>query len=456
MLFLRLRDDITGFIYNIPYFKKLDIHRLEAVQGTSVAFLLKILSSVLGLVTSIIVARLIGAGGVGIIALSSIIISAASTAGRFGLDNSLVRFVGEYASRNDWNRVAGVYSLSVRTCTLSLLLVAGFIMVAAEPLAEHVFHKPGLALPLRLMALGMVPTGIVFIRGEVLRGLKRIRESISLQLILPQIFSLPLVVVLAYLWGVTGAVVGTVIGSVIVLVYSFSIWNTAVPQIAAIRGEFDRAKLFRSSFPLLLVSMMHMIMASADTAILGIFNGSESVGIYSIALKIGSLTNFILLAINTIAAPKFAALYGQGDVLALEDLGRYFTKMGIVVALPIFLVIILAGRMILGFFGSEFTGAYSVLLILAAAQMANVSFGSVGYLLAMTGHEIVVRNITMISAVSNIGLNFILIPVYGITGAAAASAVSIVLFNILGVVMVYRKLSILTIPIPRRYVKNAD
>jgi O-antigen/teichoic acid export membrane protein len=81
-------------------------------------------------------------------------------------------------------------------------------------------------------------------------------------------------------------------------------------------------------------------------------------------------------------------------------------------------------------------------------QFINAATGAVGYLLIMTGHEKIMRNITVATSVLKIALFILLIPVFGFVGAALAVAISDSARNLLAFFMVYRKLNIITIPIP--------
>jgi O-antigen/teichoic acid export membrane protein len=88
-------------------------------------------------------------------------------------------------------------------------------------------------------------------------------------------------------------------------------------------------------------------------------------------------------------------------------------------------------------------GARVALLILVFSQLINTMSGSVGVILNMTGKEKVFRNILSIALVINITLNILLIPRFGIEGAAIASATSLVFWNLYSVYYVYREYNIL-------------
>lgn len=192
---------------------------------------------------------------------------------------------------------------------------------------------------------------------------------------------------------------------------------------------------------------MGLVMSMTDTTLLGVWADSESVGIYGVAKRTALLTSFMLVAVNTIVAPKFAELYAQGDRRALSALARNVAKLMTLAATPILLAFVIVPNWVLGIFGSDFVAGAPVLTILALGQFVNVATGSVGYLLMMTGHEKLMRNNTVASAALNVALNAILIPKYSIIGAAVATAISLATMNLISTILVYWKLSIVTLPI---------
>jgi O-antigen/teichoic acid export membrane protein len=86
--------------------------------------------------------------------------------------------------------------------------------------------------------------------------------------------------------------------------------------------------------------------------------------------------------------------------------------------------------------------------MLVFGQFVNSISGSVGYILQMTDKQKTVQNVILSAAVINVMLNMILIPMYGIYGAAFASMVSMVFWNLILVFMVRRYYNIWTIYLP--------
>ena len=178
------------------------------------------------------------------------------------------------------------------------------------------------------------------------------------------------------------------------------------------------------------------------TFTLGVWGSTAEVGIFNAASRVTFLVSFVLIAVNTISAPKFAALYEARQTAVLASTARASERLMVVLAAPILLVFLLLPRAIMGVFGPEFKVGALQLAILAIAQAANVMTGSVGYLLMMSGHERQVRDSNTIAAVTCVVCCVVLVPWLGGVGAAVAVAAALIVRNIVEVWQVKRYLGI--------------
>jgi O-antigen/teichoic acid export membrane protein len=179
---------------------------------------------------------------------------------------------------------------------------------------------------------------------------------------------------------------------------------------------------------------------------IGYFKTSADVGVYRIAFKIATLITFIQFAVNSIAAPNIASLYANNN---MEGLRKYTRQIGVVNALfaiPIFILIIAFPETLLNLFGAEYSSGKLLLPVLALGQLINALCGPVMYILNMTGKEQESQRIMLWMSVINIVLNLVLIPAYGIIGAAIATSISMIAWNVIAAVLVYKYYKVIAIP----------
>jgi O-antigen/teichoic acid export membrane protein len=434
----------------------LEGHLSEIFSKASAALVLKILGAGFKFLFNVLLARFLGAEGAGVYFLALTVMMVASVVGRIGLDNSLLRFAAVSAERGDWNLVRGLRRLGMGIALVLSVAAALGILIAAPWISTRLFHEPFLTGPLRLMALAVVPFSLLTLQGELLKGLRRTAGATLVQGLGVSLVSVVVLAVVRDRLGVSGAVIAHLAATLIVLFLSLFLWRSAVPSRTGPPSAFDARLLLATSLPLFLVASMYLLMNWTDTVMLGIWRESGVVGQYGVAMRTAMLTSFILVAVNSIVAPKFAALYAENDRLALSGVARYASLLTTAFALPVLAVFVLFPRTVLSLFGPQFPEASTVLVVLAGAQFLNVLTGSVGYLLIMSGHEKLMRDIVIAAALFNVLLNALLIPPVGIEGAAVATGTSTVTLNLSAWLAVRFKLGLLVLPMPVGRNRSSD
>nr|WP_281382978.1 flippase [Dissulfurirhabdus thermomarina] len=432
----RLRERVAG-----------DRDLAELVRGSGVFLVLRVLGMAAAYGFTLLVTRRLGAEAWGLFALAFTVLQVAGMAGRLGLDLALLRFVAAGASAGRPGRVKDVF---LKALGLGLPAAAGLALVihaAAGWLADAVFRKPGLAPLLELAAWALPPYVALYLVTESLRGLKRTAEYGFYQLALPFLWAAaafylaagaglsPRYALWVYVQGMLAALAAALVS-----------W-TARSGLLRVRREpfLPIRELVGVSFPMMVTTSLGMVMNWTDILMLGVFRAEAEVGIYNVAVRLATVTSLALVAVNSIAAPKFSEFWGRGDVAGLGRVARQSTRMIFWWSAPVLAVFLAAPGPLLGLFGAGFEAGAAALVILTLAQFVNASCGSVGYILQMTGHHVAARNIVAAATVMNVGLNAVLIPFFGMNGAAAASAACMVFWNAAMVVYIRRNLGVWTV-----------
>ena len=154
--------------------------------------------------------------------------------------------------------------------------------------------------------------------------------------------------------------------------------------------------------------------------IAGLYLNDAELGLFKVAERTALLINFVLITINAVFPPRFARLYKQGKFDELISLVKKGVYVGLLVASPLLLVCIAFPKWLLGFYGPEFLNAHLMLQIIAIGQGLNLATGSIDYLLNMTGNEVIMRNIAIISNLLGLGILVILLPYVGLMAPAIA------------------------------------
>jgi O-antigen/teichoic acid export membrane protein len=207
-------------------------------------------------------------------------------------------------------------------------------------------------------------------------------------------------------------------------------------------------KILNISFPMMLSSSFALLMGWSDILMLSYYKTTFDVGIYNSTLRLAALSGVVLIAVNAIATPKFVEYFSKKDTKGLEVTVKKSTKMIFFTSTPILLILIIFSKQILSFFGDEFIIGYLALTYLCISRFINGISGSVGYIMQMTDQQKTYQNIIIIAFFINLVLNYLLIPSFGFNGAAIASSIAMVFWNITLVFIIKKRLGFWSIYIP--------
>lgn len=403
-----------------------DPHMREVGRGTVLAFILKLAGSGLAFGFNVALARLLGAEGAGLYFLALAITTVGSVAGRVGLDNTLLRFVATHATHEDWTGVRGVYTLGMRVAFGVSGAVTLMVFLAAPWLAIAFFKKPELTEPLRWMSLSILPFALLNLQAESLKGLKHIRDAMILQSIGVPLLSLMLIYPLTHLAGVTGVAWAYAASTLMIMLLGVWVWQREVSTFSSSeRKPFSLQVLWTSCRPLFVVSIMNnAVRAWMPLLILGIWVSSEEVGIFGAELRVLALTTMMLFTLNNVLAPKIAELYAKKEMAILATTARRSTAILISLSSPLFFVLIFFPDWVMSMFGDDFRKGGLGLAIMALGQVVNVSAGTLGTILIVSGNEHYIQKMTLIFTGLLVLLLLIFVPAYGAFGAAVSISVS--------------------------------
>lgn len=445
----RLLKFLTRFF---PRLGKLDAQNKDMVRRTFNSMFMRVVRTGISFGFNVLLARILGADGAGVYALAYTITRISSIVGRIGMDQAVLRFTAANASQQKWSEVRGVYAHAMLITTVLSALMTTLVFLTA-PLLAIVFQEESLTEPMRWMALTILPMSWTFMQGQLLQGIEKIEDSIFVQTMGVPIINIPFLILLGGSYGVNGAAMSLLLSTAIVAFLGLRLWKRYTPELTQYAANFDRQTLLQTSYPLFWTDITLVFIGLSDVLLLGVFKDSATVGVYDQAKRISVLVSAFLGATSYVAAPKFAAMYAKGEVDKLGRLARNAARLSIVVSLPYILLFLLIPGWIMGIYGEEFVQGAPVLMILAVGQFINSATGAVGYLLVMTGHEKIMRNITLSTNALKVLLFFVLIPPFGFIGAALATAIGDSARNLLAFLQVYDKLKIITIPVPDRVAK---
>jgi len=426
----------------------LSAHSRDLFRGSAVAAIVKIAITLVGFGFNLVLARRLGVEQTGVYFLAFALITVASVLSKRGLDGAALKYASRHIALSDWVAVKTTYLSAVRTVGLTSAVFSVVFVTCGQLIAKFVFGKPDLAEVIPVMALGIIPLAMLHLHAQLLKSARYIGTSLFLQ---NGSISLAILAALLLFPGIDSArdaAVTYVVAALAVFALIVFLWlNISRFNHFATDWAIDRAELHSSSNSLYIVSMVNQIILPWSALILlGIWGTQEEAGQFGIARRLAMLINFAYLAVESITGPKFAGLFAVNDLQAVRFVAGRATLLISLVATPVGVLFFVFPEWILGWFGPGFSGAVTVLVVMSAGQLVNALTGSVASLLVMSGHEKDYRNVTVVAGIVNLALGLLLIPYWGAEGAAWATAIAVGGLNLLGLVIVRRRLGFLPFP----------
>ena len=413
----------------------------KIVKGAGFVLIGTLIGRAFGYGSRLIIARL-GASDYGLVALGFAVMSIAATLSMVGMKQGVIRYVSFYKGKEDKGRIKGTI-ISALKITLPLSLTVSFILFwYASWISIHVFHDANLTPILRIFSIGIPFSVLASNLLSATVGFQDMRYAVYAQYIFQEPLKLAAIVILLLLgFGVLGAAWGWVLAIIAMSFLAFYFLEKNVFPVfkTKVKAISEDKELFAFSLPLLFAGIAGLVMGWTDTLMLGYFSSSADVGIYNAALPTAQLIRAIPGALGVIFFPVVSELYARNK---LDDLRRTYsvvTKWMLALIFPEFLLVLLfPDRIIKILFGTEYIAGATALSILVFGFVISAVVGPASQTLQTYGRTKIVMMTNYLGAAINFSLNFLLIPIYGVNGAAVATGFSLAFLYILNFLFAYR------------------
>lgn len=432
----------------LSFFHKGDKDSSFVLKKSALALFVRLGGMITQYLFIFIVARLYGPKEQGAFTICFTILQLFAIFSQMGLDNRLTRIIAAHKDQADPAIIKTTYlqSLQLTLFASSIWAIATFF--AAPFIAGTIFSKPEITDELQQTCMAFVPFVIIGLNSAGYRGFKNMTGFMIFRTVQPLLSSI-LLLVLFYMksnWGVVHAYTYATLGTC--LMSFFTWWKFSKMKEGVYQPSLNWNQMLSESLPMMLTGSMIFIMGWTDNLILGIFRSSEDVGMYDAAYKLSTLSALVLFAFNAIQAPVFSELYHKKEMGRLQQIITKSNRLLFFTSLPLTILLCFFPITILGFLGEGFKGAWMALILLAIGNFINSISGSIGILLQMSGHQKEYNKIITSTAIGSIALNFILIPKFGLLGAAISSSSAKIIQNLFSVFFAKKHLGIISIYVP--------
>lgn len=433
--------------------------RSVAGRVSLIAFVIRMLSAAIAFASQVLLARWMGSFEYGIFVLVWVTMVIMGNLACFGFHTSVIRFVPEYLAKGALPELRGIVLTSRLFVLVASTAIAGIGMAGLWLWSGSI--EPYYVVPfyLGIFCLPMIAL------SDLLQGLSR-ANAWAVSALAPTYIVRP-VAILVFMAGAIGLGYAPS-AETAVIVALLATYATTIYQLVVVTGHTDRrvprgpARFeFRQwmvvSLPIFLVESFFFILTNADVLMVGYFLDPHDVAVYYATVKTLALVHFAYFAVKAGVAQRFSGLSHGGTPAELDAFVRETVSWTFWPSVVMGAIILSLGLPILSLFGPGFEEGYPLLFLLVIGVVARASVGPAESVLTMTGNQNVCALVYALTLALNIGLNVLLIPRFGLWGAAIATTVSMCFEALSLSFTVWLRLGIvMTILAPRRRVREQN
>lgn len=399
------------------------------LKGAGPLLLLRVAGLFIAYLANVLVIRWLGAEQAGIFIYCVSVVLCAAMASNMGFARASMRFVAQYRATGQRALLAGMIrtsrgvtlAVSIGLATVGIVLVwVGHLDVAwRTPLILSFVAVPisSLVILNTEIAIGFGWTTFAYLPDQLLRHVAII-------------LGVGAYAVLASAPDAEDAMTVVLVSSAAILGYQFVEFRRRERARTRVLPQRDMRLWLKTSLPLWLVALSDILMERVDILMLGYLASPGDIAVFNAASRTACLVLLMEYAIIARATSTVAALYACDRILELQRFIGSVLFWTIWPTLLIAAALAVAGPTVLSFFGPAFTRGETAFYVLLVAHVISIYFGPSVTLLSMTGHQMAAMMTFGATVALAALMNAILIPTYGIEGAAAATGCSVVIRSI--------------------------
>jgi O-antigen/teichoic acid export membrane protein len=415
--------------------KEDDTYVAKVARGAGISTAGQGVGRVIGYVTQVVIARLLGAQFYGFYTAGVALINGLQILSRFGMENGVVRYVAHYREHEDAARVRGTIIMALLFPIALSVVLSAVLFFGAGFIAESGWLKENGAMMVGVLrAFAFVLPFFVFMSmtAWATQGFQTVTYAAYIQqLIRPGLFLV--FVGVCYVLGakVFGVIAAYALAMFLAGLVGIYYLRKLFPDLFDRRAEtrFETKALFGVSVPMSITQGAQYLNNFSAILILGVFAAGAPVGIFNAAARTATFLTVVRFAFSGIFSPIISGLHARQDT---EEMGRLYKDVSRWIftgAFALFLVIVVFAPEVMGIFGEAFGAGVTALIIVAVAQLYSSSVGPAPRMLAMTDNQNYAMIATSASAITGVIVSLILIPRFDVLGAAIGMATAIIVEN---------------------------
>jgi O-antigen/teichoic acid export membrane protein len=373
------------------------------------------------------VARLFGQAVFGLYQTCLAVLDLCTRIGWMGGDRAMHRFIAAHraAGEDDLARRAFGGAMRLTTSVSAVMTVA---LIFGSGLVARLTHKPELAHMLPIMALLIVPATSTMVLVAATFGNKVMIVSFLVRSLGEPVFMIGAALIAFALGGgprrlAAAHVSASVIGCVGAFVGTCFVFGRAW-VLRALR-EPRHPELLRFAIPVAASELGNTVLQKADLFILSFYVPDATIAVYAASEFLGRVAANVRYAFDNVAAPVLAEALHLGDRERLRYNLALMTRWVATLSVPLAVTMVGLRSDLLALYGTGYLGGATLVCVWTATHLVSGTLGLVSHVLTMSGRSRLYFMNQAIAALVNVALSLVLIPRFGMMGAAASALVAV-------------------------------
>lgn len=380
-----------------------------------------VIANLTGLITIIFLARVLKPELFGLYSLSLSTVGIISIFSDFGIRSAATRYIADAMKTENYELASGYLWFLIELKIALTAIVAFLLYILAEPIGV-MFDKP-ISVLLKLLSIYLAFTSF----SSLLVGVANAMNDFKADLInhtISGISKLVLTVLLVVLgFSILGAILAVIMSGILAFMLLLYYITKKYLVFFANRKKIGSRRIIRFIFYTALLSIPAVIFANVDIVMIGYFLKAEDVAYYRAGFSI--ITAILsLISIPAVLMPVFVKLEGEDLTGAFSRAFKYSSALCIPAALGLVLI---AENLLLFAYGEDYHAGLSAMQILCILLISPV-FAIYGSVFSSKEKPELNFYPIMFAMVLNVVLNYLMIPIFGISGAATATVLSNAIF----------------------------
>jgi O-antigen/teichoic acid export membrane protein len=358
-----------------------------------------------------------------------------------GCDQSIIYFSGILKGKNNSNEIKNIYKKMLIIIFFVWLIILVFILLLGREFISQFFKNTDIYNQIVKATIFLLFYSVSSFNSEMLRAIELIKTAELFRnvfkwtpVIIGSIFILVnkkqeyLIDVFLY-----GFVVLTFFSTLIIII------NQKGKRIDPDKKTYSYKEIFSSSYPMSLSMLSIFLLMSFDVFFLKKYRGDTEVAYYATAFKIMSILLLIMNSTTISISKDISEAFVLNDYERLKKIMKNSTRLIFGLSIPFAVIVSIFSGEILSFFGGKFIEAKATLVIFMIGQSLSSMFGAVQVYLNMTGRQKTFQIVLILAVIISLILNRFLIPKYGMIGGAISYSISVLFWNIVATIIIYKK-----------------